>query len=748
MPLAKGKSKAVFDRNVSDMVRAGHPQANALAAAYRVRREAKRSRGGRLRRADGGGADDSDFDVVPTLPGRDIQAAASELRSRPFDPGSTTWVPGAVGKMIAPNITSVLSGEDRPPIPDITRLPPGKVPSSADPRIAGAGPEIAGLVASAVPGVGLAGQGIRAAGVAGRAIAPEIAGLGTRIGAASGAADTQTIAGIMGAGANMAPGAAEASPRLTRDQQRQLEIKQREADIQAKLEQQQAQQRIEAEKRAREYQTQADIARQKAQTQADIEKQAAIAQADRDEKLRQQNQPFSQKFQPLAQMMPFLGGASSLALPMISRIAKMPAQNALAREWRGTVNEAEQALASKDYATASRAIAQLHEYGKQWNKASGVSPGLYAGSAVDPAVATMLPMGYDAMVLPAGDPNKQAALDTLTNPTELAHRVIPALGEGLALASTGTKLGLPGQEVPPIARSAGLVASRDLAQAPPAPPAQPSSLTLTKGEEAHIRGNMDAVKAAVPSAKLRGNTLEFDPEHKEQFLDYVDTARANLPPGAKRLPPSFYKPKALEGKIRAAGDEGRASGGRANEALPVAYRLKREGRQMGGMSPPPAPWYTRQQARGMAGPLRSPVPGRTDKLPITVGGGSYILPADHVSHLGQNNTEAGFHVLNHMFGPGGPYGAGAMPIHRGSGAPRMPGATKIPGLGNLAKGGGVGKGVQIIAAGGEYSLSPEQVAAVGGGDIDHGHRVLDHWVESTRKKHVKTLSKLPGPAKS
>ena len=35
MPLRKGKSKATFSHNVAEMVRAGHPQKQAVAAAYR-----------------------------------------------------------------------------------------------------------------------------------------------------------------------------------------------------------------------------------------------------------------------------------------------------------------------------------------------------------------------------------------------------------------------------------------------------------------------------------------------------------------------------------------------------------------------------------------------------------------------------------------------------------------------------------------------------------------------------------------
>ena len=42
MPLAKGSSQAVISENISEMVRAGHPQAQAVAAAYRMAGKRKR----------------------------------------------------------------------------------------------------------------------------------------------------------------------------------------------------------------------------------------------------------------------------------------------------------------------------------------------------------------------------------------------------------------------------------------------------------------------------------------------------------------------------------------------------------------------------------------------------------------------------------------------------------------------------------------------------------------------------------
>ncbi len=49
MPLEKGSSKEVMSRNISEMVRAGHPRKQAIAAAYRQARKSGR-KGRRSRR--------------------------------------------------------------------------------------------------------------------------------------------------------------------------------------------------------------------------------------------------------------------------------------------------------------------------------------------------------------------------------------------------------------------------------------------------------------------------------------------------------------------------------------------------------------------------------------------------------------------------------------------------------------------------------------------------------------------------
>lgn len=141
------------------------------------------------------------------------------------------------------------------------------------------------------------------------------------------------------------------------------------------------------------------------------------------------------------------------------------------------------------------------------------------------------------------------------------------------------------------------------------------------------------------------------------------------------------------------------------------------------------------------GAIHSSVAGRTDHLPMNVKSGSYVLPADVVSAMGEGNTAAGFKVAKSLPSmwhaenrtQGSPYDSDGLPY----GGP-MP----------KADGGPVDGGdVPIVAAGGEHVYSPEEVTMFGGGDLGAGHKTLDEFVKQIRANNVKTLQKLPGPRK-
>jgi hypothetical protein len=162
-----------------------------------------------------------------------------------------------------------------------------------------------------------------------------------------------------------------------------------------------------------------------------------------------------------------------------------------------------------------------------------------------------------------------------------------------------------------------------------------------------------------------------------------------------------------------------SSGRPQKQAVAIALDTARKAKAGGG--PLKASEKPQEVSQLHVGPIHSPVAGRTDHLPMHVPSGAYVLPADIVSSLGEGNTMAGFRAVKMMFknAPAGAY----------------------------AQGGHVGNPVPIVAAGGEYVLSPDEVIWSGGGDLDRGHKGLDNFVNGTRAELIRTLKALPGPRK-
>jgi hypothetical protein len=245
---------------------------------------------------------------------------------------------------------------------------------------------------------------------------------------------------------------------------------------------------------------------------------------------------------------------------------------------------------------------------------------------------------------------------------------------------------------------------------------------------------------AVPSWQNKGKPGKFLDTSKslmgpDQIKDYAAARTYQRASGEvearnvqDRFEKNLYKKHPEDTEDITRGLQWRKSGGRTKMAD-------------GGLPPPP--WFVRAEARGSSGMLKSAIPGRTDKIPLNVPGGAYVLPADIPSALGQGNTMAGGSILDKMFSKG-PYGMNIAKAH--SGQPKMrrlSSLSKVSKLG-FADGGDAGT-AKIIAAGGEYIIHPDQVRAIGGGDIDKGHKILDAFVKHVRDKHIKTLKGLPGP---
>lgn len=120
------------------------------------------------------------------------------------------------------------------------------------------------------------------------------------------------------------------------------------------------------------------------------------------------------------------------------------------------------------------------------------------------------------------------------------------------------------------------------------------------------------------------------------------------------------------------------------------------------------------------GPIKGKDPGRTDTIKMNVPDGAYVLPSETISHLGENNTDNGLERAQHLFGTGG--------MHAGR------------------KSGGSVKSVPCITASGEFVIDPSVVKNIGHGDINFGHKILDHFVMMMRKDHIHTLASLDPPA--
>jgi hypothetical protein len=136
--------------------------------------------------------------------------------------------------------------------------------------------------------------------------------------------------------------------------------------------------------------------------------------------------------------------------------------------------------------------------------------------------------------------------------------------------------------------------------------------------------------------------------------------------------------------------------------------------------------------RGPAGLIHSATPGRADLVPAKLRRGSYIIPADVVSGLGEGNTMAGAQMLHSS----------------------LPEAAAMASAGRVAMAGGglAGEGaaedpddLEVRLSGGEYQVAPDQVLALGRGDVREGAKALDELVHAVRAKTRASLDRMPPP---
>ena len=156
--------------------------------------------------------------------------------------------------------------------------------------------------------------------------------------------------------------------------------------------------------------------------------------------------------------------------------------------------------------------------------------------------------------------------------------------------------------------------------------------------------------------------------------------------------------------------------------------------------------------RANGGFLAGATPGRADSIRTAAPGGSYVIPADVVSGLGQGNSPAGARIIQDML-TRGPYGV-PLPKSRGTrGPPRPPASPQLAAGGTIPlfrkKGGATSQDeTPVLLSDGEFVVTPEHVLRWGGGNLKRGHRVFAKWVLKKRAAHIAKLKSLKPPVKT
>lgn len=373
-----------------------------------------------------------------------------------------------------------------------------------------------------------------------------------------------------------------------------------------------------------------------------------------------------------------------------------------------------------------------------------------------PEVARAKALLADETVLPLRTPDKEAAARYFRNwQTEMLPRSGAAAGEAIGGAMLGANLGAlrsPPEGSLPRALTSALQsekAARDVSRAQEV--AKPIQLEAPATALSANTQQLGPIGVPAPTPGAGSPSTTSLPSTRTPAKNPSSTLSSEIPDLPEHL---SHDPAGIGSKIRhrksgrwsAAPDSTKTpsrgkepSGNAAEDDDPAVKYFSDNTKLTKGMATGGTviPWYMKASGGPVvSGPLHSDVAGRTDHLPINVKSGSYVIPADVVSGLGEGNTMAGTKTLQSILSKG-PYG---LPMPKSKGKP-----ASIQSFKSMSSKFADGGPVPILAAGGEYVISPEEVAHIGGGDIDRGHKALDQFVVSERAKTVKTLKNLPGP---
>lgn len=381
----------------------------------------------------------------------------------PMMPGSTdlnTLIKAlhGAGSVVAPNITSLMSGQKDPtPYPSMNPTAGGKIPGTDDPRMWGAAVEGMGLGGAALGGGGAVG------GALGRAGSEAIPAAETAMGGAG--RGNQIIRNLlMGGAQDMGPSPAQAGTHLLPDEKRAIEVEkqksQNAASIAAQQQQSQADQEIAKQKAMGEMSLQQKAQEAQQQQQQKAQEAQFQQQQEQEATKRQANMPFRERHPDVAASLPMAGDAAAIGIPMMASLLSKGRLGKMAGSWENAVGKGSAwADANQNTKKLPAALAkELQAHMEGWGKASDpVGTVGHITGAMAPLEASMFPMEMDAMTLPPDAPDKWALMHQ--SPEELAMRAGSAGLQGLPFATAGKLLGKHAvTPAVPLAQTQGLLA--------------------------------------------------------------------------------------------------------------------------------------------------------------------------------------------------------------------------------------------------------------------------------------------------
>lgn len=382
----------------------------------------------------------------------DIEGLAP-MEANPSAPEALAPAAKAIGGAIAPNLTSLATGEAPSPIGALPEY--GKVPSAQDPRINQAIGEFGELGAAVLPLVTMGTPMSLGTHIISKLTRASDAALGIAAGAT---------------GMTVASQEAEAAPRLSRQQKQDLEFQAQALQQKVDIEKQAAKDikldELDARRAGDDYT--AELKRKEAdaaETRA-INHEKEIANLARAEEARKANLPLRQKYPELTMAMNGAGLALTALIPfgVKSGQAAQGLSKGFVRTWNGVATEAEAALKNKEMDTARILIDQLVGFKKEAlvleakssSGASQLKRGIGNAAAVASPIETqMLPEQLD--LANGSEEAKSKAIANMLDPVRLPASLL----QGVLGTSLGNKLPPLFQGNPAVARAktAGLESS-------------------------------------------------------------------------------------------------------------------------------------------------------------------------------------------------------------------------------------------------------------------------------------------------